>query len=144
MPGKKNLQTIKSHQTSEPIRIPQTFRGIHPCMVYTWGHMSYNPSFFEGVCLKKNIQTIKSPSKAIRHPSPSEFRKHFGISGYTSLHGIHFETCVHQRRILSPIRSHQITPLRDGYCPSEMDPLSTCIEEMHIITVIRDIKNAGF
>ena len=28
------------------IRIPQAFRGIHPYMVYTWGHMSYFPSFF--------------------------------------------------------------------------------------------------
>ena len=83
----KNLQTIKSPknlQTSEPIRIPQTFRGIHPYMVYTWGHMSYNPSFFEGACLKKKN------SSDHQKPAHQNFPN---ISGYTSLHGIHFETC---------------------------------------------------
>ena len=47
-------------------------------MVYTWGHMSYFPSFFGGACLEKNE---KNDSLGYQN-SPS-------FSGYTPLHGIH-------------------------------------------------------
>jgi len=48
----------KSPKNLQPIRISQTFRGIHPYMVYTWPGKK---RLLQTIKKPKNLQTIKNP-----------------------------------------------------------------------------------
>ena len=71
-------------------------------MVYTWGHMSYFPSFFGGACLEKNE---KNDSLGYQN-SPS-------FLGYTPLHGIHTSLSMPKRLVFSGFQWTAIQKIKE-------------------------------